>query len=488
MITLCYQELSSLFKKQMYQDRDNLPVGGADAEKAKREKAKKEKADQEDRERQQQKEEDDDDGDMMEDVVSRSAFIAFVKDVDAQKAQDIKERNDFFNQMKAVNDAKDQKLQALEAKLAALQVNAGGSVVTDWDYVATNLGKAVAANLPKSTPKAREQQAPTLEKTDALGWRTFRNNFELTKKINTWTDQISVLKLMTSLKGEAALSVEHLDFTTYSPVPTLNEALDEYERIFVNPSGMDMSEIEFHQSSKKADETLLQWHTRVRSLFARAFPQEDLSTAKRLKDHFTLNIRNKNLTFQLRTSPQYRDYNYGDLLLRAQDVAASFLLCKEAYTNNSISPIVAAMPPPTEAAARCHFCNNIGHHISHCSLYSSAIERISKRPENYGLKSISASDNSSRSHRTGGGGGNRHRGRSSSAPPSRGSGTSGGPRGRGRGRGTSGGRPGNNSVTSPGSNTYMASIDPSAPAPEVPTDGAKELDDLIFGSSVSENY
>jgi hypothetical protein len=161
--------------------------------------------------------------------------------------------------------------------------------------------------------------------------------------------------------------------------------MDCYEDVFVNPSGANMAELEFTSSFKKTDEFLLQWHTRLRGLYARAFPQDDLLSW--LKDHFALQIRNRNLTYQLRTSPEYRDYNYTALLQRAQDVAASFILCKEAYNapgsanNNAITTTIASIPPLEEAAIRCHFCKEIGHRINVCKHMTNAIERVRRNPQ-----------------------------------------------------------------------------------------------------------
>ena len=235
----------------------------------------------------------------------------------------------------------------------------------------------------------KEQPPPTISAIDPIKWTTFRRQFETASIISGWKDSLAVQKLTLSVKEEAAQATEHISLPLSI---TLEGALDKYEAIFITPSGQDMAEMEFEQSKRKSDETLLAWHTRLRSLFIRAYPDEDYNSARKLKNHFVLSLRDRALSMTLKISPEFKTITYAVLLTRAQEIYAGMQSVK-----TSALPSLNAIFPESdeqsginalntgEAAVKCHFCSNVGHIIRNCPSFSSAVDRIKKNPKAFGL-------------------------------------------------------------------------------------------------------
>ena len=80
------------------------------------------------------------------------------------------------------------------------------------------------------------------------------------------------------------MPIEHLIFPDNI---FIKDALDVVEKVFINPSSLDLAEAKFEAASREPGETLQAWHIRVRELYMRAFPHEkDVETVS--YTHLTL--------------------------------------------------------------------------------------------------------------------------------------------------------------------------------------------------------
>lgn len=104
-------------------------------------------------------------------------------------------------------------------------------------------------------------------------WRTWRRNFSTIAIINGWNDIRQRREAASAMEGSAALAVQDIDHETANDI---EELLDGYQSRFIPEAASKMARSEFNTSFQKPNETLIQWHTRLRELFCRSFPHTDI--------------------------------------------------------------------------------------------------------------------------------------------------------------------------------------------------------------------
>ena len=278
----------------------------------------------------------------------------------------------------------------------------------------------------------KEAATMTLTECDGIAWKNFRSNFEITNEMNGWKDERAILKLRTALRDNAHRAIEHLEFPTGMKI---QEALDQIEVIFINPSSTELAMAKFEASTREPGETLLEWHIRVRELYSRAYPDDkSLETSRRLKDRFIFYCRDRALTLCLKLQPTYRDMKFTAALTAAQDYEGAQEAASAAYdgpkrrgiamqlmesqkldqedsedkdetpldsqlvnmSDRQIQQLSAHIhrtePFPmldktgnNAAKGACFHCGKDGHLLRACPMFSDAIARIKKNPGHFGL-------------------------------------------------------------------------------------------------------
>ena len=252
---------------------------------------------------------------------------------------------------------------------------------------------------PSTRPKIqrRETNPPILSEVDPIQWTTFKKCFERIAKMNDWTPDTAVLKLSTCIRDSAARTIDHLKWDTFV---TLEAAMQAIEKVFLNPAAIEFHKATFKSASRNAQETLIQWHTRGRELFMRAYPDIiDFDRHADLKDKFVLGIRDRVLSTQLKASDTYETMSYTEVLTKAQRLQGSALIVHHAYTGKSMGqesvqaihedpkadqPAVHAIQ--NRKTMKCFHCNKEGHGISDCTLHQKSIDRIRADPGRYNLQ------------------------------------------------------------------------------------------------------
>ena len=315
------------------------------------------------------------------------------------------------------------------------------------DVIAEGFGRMFQrmnlGNLPANPPMGqasgsgngkfpKEHDPMTLKEADPIKWKAFRNNFEEAVKFNKWDDETAKGKLRLKVQEEAAETVAAIKFTDGC---TLKVALDAYEKIFVHPAGQDLAEAEFQQAKQEAKETILTWANRVRRLFARAYPDEDLETSKVLRDRFSLGLASRRICQSLRDSPGFREYSFEDTLNRARTLIANAVQCNAHYAATqrktgmaSINAIdidghelsesdLAAMnhkknagkdggPKDAYQKGQCFSCGKFGHVLVDCTHFKTNLARYNAAVKKMGGNQGGANQQNKNANR-GRGGGNR---------------------------------------------------------------------------------
>ena len=279
------------------------------------------------------------------------------------------------------------------------------------------------------TPQRKEQEPPKLSEQDAEKWLSFRIQFTRAAAMNGWPHQHAINKLIMSVVDAAGKATEHLSLPEG---PSLQEALNRYEEIFVNPAGADIAEVKFEESKRKSSEDVLAWHNRARTLFNRAYPGETAETSKKLKDHFVLRLGSREVAKNIRDSPQYAYYTYTEVLTRARQLVASDVLISSHFggggqSKTRIAALAGLSAEEAEGGVHamgngnkkgCFHCGSLDHVIKECTQFRKHAKFAGYQPreESEGHKSASSTAAVS-----------------GGAPKAQGRGQRGGARGRGRG-------------------------------------------------------
>ena len=199
-----------------------------------------------------------------------------------------------------------------------------GGAQDDQEETQGHLGQSTL-NGGASFTKEREIMPPKLKTTKAKDWIMFKQSFLNHLILNRWAPHRAIGVLAISLEDEALTAVEHLA-TPLAECDSLDEALALYEEVFIHRSGTHLARTEFNQASREASESLQTWHTRLRVLFTRAFPNPDDQAAepqdRALRDRFVLGMGMPAVGDRLMYHESFYDLTYAELLHRAQDIQA----------------------------------------------------------------------------------------------------------------------------------------------------------------------
>ena len=224
-------------------------------------------------------------------------------------------------------------------------------------------------------PSRKEVEPAQLKEVDAVSWKLFRRNFEVTGRLNRWGHETAVLKLQWALRDEAASLTEHLDFSQPLRIET---ALQMVEDLIIHPSASDLAESLFERANRTSEETIQAWHSRIRALHFRAYPKA--VDFKPLHKKFINGLGHNTVVQQLYATPGIRGLTYTQLLHRAQDIQASLISAKEASkTRSNVAALGVSEPdrpagnspasatgPSAPPRGPCFNCKGFGHLSRDC--------------------------------------------------------------------------------------------------------------------------
>jgi hypothetical protein len=208
------------------------------------------------------------------------------------------------------------------------------------------------------------------ESGQAADWITWRKYFEGMAAMWEWEDARARRELLTAMDGEAARMTQDIEFRAAGQ--TADDLLTELEGRFITEAGAKLAQQEFRKARQMPDETVLQFHSRVRTLFTRAYPgvpTEGDGLARLLRDTFIWGLESRKITEYVSDG---QPATYQDCLTRAQGKLATLVGFEDEKNKRSSKSGLHAMKGPTEDqppdSRACHGCGQVGHFVRQCPL------------------------------------------------------------------------------------------------------------------------
>ena len=236
-----------------------------------------------------------------------------------------------------------------------------------------------------NTPRPGILKPDTFGQKDHESWPNFRRRFEHCARFNMWNEDQQKLALVNAMIGKAADAIQDLKVEQFH---TAADLLNAYEKRFMPAAQSDIVRIQFDRCRQNARESVLEYHSRLRALYRRAYPQstDDIQLIRR----FAFGLANPMVQqMVLRNQPK----TYDDALEAAlnesavMDVAGA-LRTGTASLGNPLPSTTGlhptdGTPEPMEIGAlgsnECMFCGKPGHWKSRCQLWQKAQRLIANR-------------------------------------------------------------------------------------------------------------
>jgi hypothetical protein len=124
-------------------------------------------------------------------------------------------------------------------------------------------------------------------------WRIWRRNFEQTIQINGWANERSQREAAAAMESTAA------EFTSDIPAHVAGrpvaDMLNLYESRFLLAAAGQLSPAQFQTAAQMEGEPIAVWHARLRTIFKRAFPGENIQGSRLLINKFVLKLADSNI-------------------------------------------------------------------------------------------------------------------------------------------------------------------------------------------------
>ena len=228
----------------------------------------------------------------------------------------------------------------------------------------------------------------TFGQKDQESWPNFRRRFEHCAAFNGWSESQMKLALVNAMVGKAADAVRDINVNDHL---TVQDMLVAYEQRFLPKAESDIVRIQFDRCRQGARESVLEFHSRLRALFRRAYPNaaDDVQLIRR----FAFGLANPFVQqMVLRKQPD----TYVEALDAALNESAVLDVTDAIRTGSSslTNPLPSTnqlqnisgqdtRSEPMEIGAigsnDCMFCGKPGHWKSKCQLWAKARRLLLRR-------------------------------------------------------------------------------------------------------------
>lgn len=248
------------------------------------------------------------------------------------------------------------------------EATAARTIATNVQGVVNAAAAAVpAAGAGNRRPNQRIQ--PFTNEDGDNDWLVFKRHFINCADLNNYDDREKRLALAGAMTGKAALAT--MDINVDAAGATFHDVLTAFESRFLPAAASQLSRVKFDGARQGPSETILNYHSRMRSLFNRAYPDagDDVILIRR----FIMGLRRRELRMQ-----EMRDYpaTYARALEIAQNEASVIQMVKvtelgaaasaeEPMEIGALDEIRKDMAPKK---GPCHFCGKPGHWKKDCLL------------------------------------------------------------------------------------------------------------------------
>jgi hypothetical protein len=208
-------------------------------------------------------------------------------------------------------------------------------------------------------------------------WRIWRRNFEQTIQINGWAKE--------RCQREAAAEMESTASEFTSDIPAhvagrpVADMLNLYESRFLPAAAGQLAAAQFQTAAQMDGEQIAVWHGRLRTIFERAFPGENIQGSRLLINKFVLILADSNIRqWTHRANPA----TYNAAMTAASNEAASqSILAHKAGTGGKGNLAINAFGSRRGA---CHGCGSYYHHIAECPKHCPDRYRDTNKPRGRG--------------------------------------------------------------------------------------------------------
>lgn len=220
----------------------------------------------------------------------------------------------------------------------------------------------------------RQYKKPSVFSTgDGAEWRTWRRNFMTIQVMQAWEDQRARREAASAMEGNAARVVQDIPVDGDNNALGIAAFLDLYEARFLPAAAGQLSRVDFRVATQQPDETILAWHTRLREVFTRAFPQGNAHNDQHLIEKFVLGMADANVVSY---TYDHHPETYGAALVHAQNKAAT-----QAVIAGRSSAGIQSLSAATSAKATnaiggqqggpdgCWYCGDKSHVRKDCKLF-----------------------------------------------------------------------------------------------------------------------
>ena len=179
-------------------------------------------------------------------------------------------------------------------------------------------------------------------------WLAWKEGFRQVNQINGWEDLRARRELKAAMTQTAAKVTRDIQ---PEDAANLDEMIQLLEARFLPEGAGIAARTEFEHMTQNSTESLLEWHSRVRDTFTRAFPNVNVQGDYRARDKFALGLKDKTLQWEV-----YREdaVDFTDALQRATRIAARLAKVGEIHKSaappasnhfgiNSVVPVTAAV-------------------------------------------------------------------------------------------------------------------------------------------------
>lgn len=163
------------------------------------------------------------------------------------------------------------------------------------------------------------------------------------------------------MRGEAATMTNDLQVADFHGI---NPMLNAFEARFIPAAEGSLMRAEFRTTKQKPGESLLKFHTRMRTLFVRAYPNEAIPINRHLIDTFVAGIADPAIKmYVLDRTPD----TYAEALTHAQTKEAN-LLTYQASQGGAVNAVTDGVNAMQGEEKKCYICGSTSHFFRECPM------------------------------------------------------------------------------------------------------------------------